>query len=46
MLIKVAASGICHSDGMPGAGMASSYPRIPGHEVAGTVELVGGGVTR
>lgn len=46
VLIKVAASGICHSDGMPGAGMASSYPRIPGHEVAGTVELVGDGVTR
>lgn len=46
VLIKVAASGICHSDGMAAAGMASSYPRIPGHEVAGTVESAGEGVTR
>lgn len=46
VLIKVAASGICHSDSMPAAGLASSYPRTPGHEVAGTVERVGGGVTR
>lgn len=46
VLIRVAASGICHSDSMPAAGMASSYPRVPGHEVAGTVERVGDGVTR
>ena len=46
VLIKVAASGICHSDSMPAAGMASTYPRTPGHEVAGTVETVGDGVTR
>lgn len=46
VLVKVAANGICHSDTMPGAGMASSYPRVPGHEVAGTVETVGEGVTR
>lgn len=46
VLIKVAANGICHSDGMPGAGMASSYPRVPGHEVAGTVESLGEGVTQ
>jgi D-arabinose 1-dehydrogenase-like Zn-dependent alcohol dehydrogenase len=46
VLVKVAASGICHSDSMPAAGMASSYPRIPGHEVAGTVESVGEGVAR
>ncbi|MDQ4491875.1 alcohol dehydrogenase catalytic domain-containing protein [Sinomonas sp. ASV486] len=44
VLVRVAASGICHSDTMPGAGLASSYPRIPGHEIAGTVETVGQGV--
>ncbi|MGZ4648298.1 MAG: alcohol dehydrogenase catalytic domain-containing protein [Blastococcus sp.] len=46
VLVRVAANGVCHSDTMPGAGMASSYPRVPGHEVAGTVETVGAGVTR
>jgi D-arabinose 1-dehydrogenase-like Zn-dependent alcohol dehydrogenase len=46
VLVKVAANGVCHSDSMPGAGMSSSYPRVPGHEVAGTVETVGEGVTR
>jgi D-arabinose 1-dehydrogenase-like Zn-dependent alcohol dehydrogenase len=44
VLVRVAACGVCHSDTMPGAGMASSYPRVPGHEVAGTVETVGEGV--
>jgi alcohol dehydrogenase/propanol-preferring alcohol dehydrogenase len=45
--IKVEACGICHSDalvksgGMPGL----SYPRVPGHEVIGTVEALGSGVT-
>ena len=43
VLIKVEACGICHSDnfvkegGFPGL----EYPRIPGHEVVGTVEEVG-----
>lgn len=46
VLVKVHASGICHSDAMAAAGFASSYPRTPGHEVAGTVESVGEGVTR
>lgn len=46
VLVKVAASGICHSDSVAAAGFASSYPRTPGHEVAGTVESVGEGVTR
>ena len=41
--IKVAASGVCHSDsisvngGMPGM----SYPLIPGHEVIGTIDALG-----
>lgn len=44
--IKVAACGICHSDvlskngGWPGI----SFPRIPGHEVTGTIDAVGPGV--
>lgn len=46
VLIKVAANGICHSDSMPAAGFASSYPRTPGHEVAGTVATLGEGVTQ
>jgi D-arabinose 1-dehydrogenase-like Zn-dependent alcohol dehydrogenase len=43
MRIKVAACGICHSDffvlhnAFPGI----TYPRVPGHEVAGTVEALG-----
>ncbi|KHL02432.1 alcohol dehydrogenase catalytic domain-containing protein [Sinomonas humi] len=46
VLVRVAACGICHSDGMAAAGLASSYPRVPGHEVAGTVESVGEGVVQ
>jgi D-arabinose 1-dehydrogenase-like Zn-dependent alcohol dehydrogenase len=44
--IKVEACGICHSDslvkqgGFPGI----EYPRVPGHEVAGTIDAVGTGV--
>lgn len=44
--IKVRAIGLCHSDVMAQGGMASSYPRIPGHEIAGVVDAVGSGVTR
>jgi D-arabinose 1-dehydrogenase-like Zn-dependent alcohol dehydrogenase len=45
--IKIAACGICHSDffvvhnAFPGI----TYPRIPGHEIAGTIEAVGDDVT-
>jgi len=44
--IKVQACGVCHSDvltkeGFPGI----QYPRVPGHEVAGTVDAVGEGVS-
>jgi alcohol dehydrogenase/propanol-preferring alcohol dehydrogenase len=44
--IKVLACGICHSDslvregGFPGI----EYPRVPGHEVTGTIDVVGPGV--
>jgi D-arabinose 1-dehydrogenase-like Zn-dependent alcohol dehydrogenase len=43
-LIKVEACGVCHGDaivkdgGFPGL----SYPRIPGHEVIGTIAALGG----
>src|SRR3989441_842809 len=45
--IKVQACGICHSDvltkegGLPGI----QYPRVPGHEVAGTIDELGAGVS-
>ena len=44
VLVRVTACGVCHSDAMTKGGMASAYPRVPGHEVAGVVEAVGPGV--
>lgn len=46
VLIKVAACGICHGDAVVKTGHypGISYPRIPGHEVMGTVEKLGRGV--
>jgi D-arabinose 1-dehydrogenase-like Zn-dependent alcohol dehydrogenase len=44
VLVRTAACGVCHSDVLTRAGLASDYPRVPGHEVAGTVEAVGDGV--
>jgi len=45
--IKVAACGICHSDALVKEGLwpGIPYPRVPGHEVAGTIDAVGEGVT-
>ncbi|MEZ4451487.1 MAG: alcohol dehydrogenase [Nannocystaceae bacterium] len=45
--IKVAACGICHSDAIVkfGAMPGIALPRIPGHELAGTVDAVGEGVS-
>ena len=45
--IKVKACGICHSDVLVKEGLLPGiqYPRVPGHEVAGVVDEVGGGVT-
>jgi D-arabinose 1-dehydrogenase-like Zn-dependent alcohol dehydrogenase len=42
--IRVEACGICHSDVLAVSGIwpGISYPRIPGHEVAGVVNAVGG----
>ena len=44
--IRVDACGICHSDAFTKAGTfpGVSYPRVPGHEVAGVIEAVGAGV--
>jgi D-arabinose 1-dehydrogenase-like Zn-dependent alcohol dehydrogenase len=46
--IKVAACGICHSDALVKEGLwpGLQYPRVPGHEVTGTIDAVGAGVTR
>jgi len=44
--IEVHACGICHSDVLAKYGvMGNTYPRTPGHEVAGIVDEVGEGVT-
>jgi D-arabinose 1-dehydrogenase-like Zn-dependent alcohol dehydrogenase len=45
--VRVEACGICHSDSFPAEGHwpGISYPRVPGHEVAGKVDAVGPGVT-
>lgn len=44
--IKVLACGICHSDSIVKEGSLPGiqYPRVPGHEVAGTIDAVGEGV--
>ncbi|MCC5915263.1 MAG: alcohol dehydrogenase catalytic domain-containing protein [Balneolaceae bacterium] len=48
VLIKVEACGICHSDAMVREGLfpGLEYPRVPGHEVVGTVEKTGKGVSQ
>lgn len=47
VLIKVEACGICHSDAVvkDGTFPGMEYPRIPGHEVVGTVEKAGKNVS-
>ena len=46
--IKVQACGVCHSDVLTkeGSWPGIQYPRVPGHEVAGTIDEVGAGVSR
>ena len=46
VLIKVAACGVCHSDKFTQSGQygGMTLPRVPGHEVIGTVAAVGDGV--
>ncbi|HEY2800626.1 MAG TPA: alcohol dehydrogenase [Chthoniobacterales bacterium] len=45
--VKVEACGICHSDVLVKDGLwpGIQYPRIPGHEIAGRVDVVGDRVT-
>src|SRR5580658_3121945 len=45
--IRVQACGVCHSDVVTKEGLfpGISYPRVPGHEVAGTIDQLGAGVT-
>jgi D-arabinose 1-dehydrogenase-like Zn-dependent alcohol dehydrogenase len=45
--IQVQACGICHSDALTKDGLwpGIQFPRVPGHEVAGIIDEVGGGVT-
>jgi D-arabinose 1-dehydrogenase-like Zn-dependent alcohol dehydrogenase len=44
--IRVQACGVCHSDVITKEGvMPISYPRVPGHEVAGVIDAAGAGVT-
>ena len=45
--IKVQACGICHSDSMTKDGLfpGIQYPRVPGHEVAGVIDVIGKDVT-
>ena len=44
--VKVEACGICHSDVLTKEGLwpGLSFPRIPGHEIAGTIDAIGDGV--
>ena len=44
--IRVQACGICHSDVVTKEGLfpGMSYPRVPGHEVAGVIDEAGAGV--
>jgi D-arabinose 1-dehydrogenase-like Zn-dependent alcohol dehydrogenase len=44
--VKVDACGICHSDSFTTEGNwpGIQYPRVPGHEIAGTIDAVGTGV--
>lgn len=46
VLLRVEACGVCHGDAKVIEGAASSYPRIPGHEVVGVVEKLGPGCTQ
>lgn len=46
--VKIKACGVCHSDMYAKEGLWPDihYPRVPGHEVAGTIDAVGSEVTQ
>ena len=43
VVLRVIACGVCHSDSVTVEGLMPgiTYPRVPGHEVIGTLEAVG-----
>jgi D-arabinose 1-dehydrogenase-like Zn-dependent alcohol dehydrogenase len=45
--IRVQACGVCHSDAVTKDGLfpGISYPRVPGHEIAGVIDEIGPGVS-
>ena len=45
--LRVHANGICHSDVLTKEGLfpGISYPRVPGHEIAGIIDEIGEGVS-
>ena len=46
VLLRIAASGVCHTDAITRAGdLPMPFPCVLGHEGSGTVEKVGPGVT-
>lgn len=44
--IKVEACGVCHSDSLTKEGLfpGIQYPRVPGHEIAGTIDAIGAAI--
>src|SRR3954454_23334039 len=46
VLVRVEACGICHSDSLTVEGHMPGiqYPRVPGHEVIGVIDAIGGDV--
>src|SRR6202521_1250481 len=43
--IRVEACGVCHSDSATGEGILPlAWPRVPGHEAVGRIEVIGNGV--
>ena len=48
VLIKVQACGVCHSDSFTkeGSFRGIHYPRVPDHEIAGVIDVVGKDVTQ
>jgi D-arabinose 1-dehydrogenase-like Zn-dependent alcohol dehydrogenase len=44
--LRVEACGICHTDSFTVDGLmpGTTFPRVPGHEVVGTIDALGGGV--
>lgn len=47
VLVRISATSVCHTDFEAATGrMGPLHPFVPGHEAAGVVEAVGGGVAR